>query len=194
MSMRTPVNYAIIAAMALCQSMWGYTYNRQITIDHSMVANTDQVGYTLTIPLTAAQFGTTLKTVANGGHVQNASGFDIGVFTDSTCSTKYPWDLFGYSGSAGTGTLKVKRAVSASVNTTVTICYGDPSIGSFQGGAPSTVYPSGTKALYHLVGAAATDAMGNYDGTVTPTVSSVAGQVGGAALTNGNGTSNNIDI
>jgi hypothetical protein len=160
-----------------------------------MVSGTTQTGYTLTIPLTVTDFGTTLKVVGSGGHVQSASGFDIGTFTDATCSTKYPWDLFGYSSSAGTGTLKVKRDVSVSVNTTLNICYGDATISTFQGGAASTVYPSGTKALYHLEAGSPTDAMGSFTGVVTATVSSGTGKVGGgASVANGSGTSNFINL
>lgn len=186
----------LLALFLLAAPCWGaYSFTRLVTVSNSMVSNTTQTGYTLTIPLTVTDFGTTLKVVGSGGHVQNSSGFDIGTFTDATCSTKYPWDLFGYSSTAGTGTLKVKRDVSVSVNTTLTLCYGDATISTFQGGAASTVYPTGTTAMYHLEGGSPTDAMGSFNGSVTATVSSGTGKVGtGAAVTLGSGLSNYINL
>jgi hypothetical protein len=47
-------------------------------IDHAKVAST-QSNFTVLVSVTDPA----LKTIANGGHVANANGFDIGFYVDS---------------------------------------------------------------------------------------------------------------
>src|SRR5205823_6802560 len=42
-----------------------------------------------------------LKTVANGGHVANANGYDIGFYADSVGTTKLKWEVEKYDGTTG---------------------------------------------------------------------------------------------
>jgi len=62
----------------------GYPYSRSITIDHTKVPNTDQSNFPVLISGTYSY----LKTLANGGNVQNANGYDIIFAFDSICSTE----------------------------------------------------------------------------------------------------------
>ena len=50
-----------------------YIYRRAITIDHRKVANTDQSSFPVLVTGTYSY----LATVANGGKVQNTSGYDV---------------------------------------------------------------------------------------------------------------------
>ena len=53
-------------------------YGRVITIDHTEVANTDQIDFPVLISGTYR----VLATVANGGHVQDSNGYDIILTSD----------------------------------------------------------------------------------------------------------------
>ena len=61
---------------------------RALTIDHTKVPST-QSNFTVLVSVTDAA----LKTVANGGHVANANGYDIGFYADSSGSTKLKWEI-----------------------------------------------------------------------------------------------------
>ena len=62
-------------ARGACPASWAgsYAFCLPLTIDHTKVPNTDQSSFPVLISIT----NTNLKTVGNGGHVQNSSGFDI---------------------------------------------------------------------------------------------------------------------
>ena len=62
----------------------GYTYHRSVTIDHTKVPNTDQTNF----PVLISGIYSYLATVANGGNVQNANGYDVIFTSDSSCTTK----------------------------------------------------------------------------------------------------------
>jgi hypothetical protein len=62
----------------------GYAYQRSITIDHTKVPNTNQSNFPVLISGTYSY----LATVANGGNVQNANGYDIIFTSDAACTTK----------------------------------------------------------------------------------------------------------
>src|SRR5258708_1915975 len=53
-----------------------YSYERTITIDHTKVPTSDQTDFPVLVSGTYSYLGT----VANGGKVQNANGYDI-IFT-----------------------------------------------------------------------------------------------------------------
>src|SRR5439155_3519490 len=61
---------------------------RSMTIDHTKVPST-QSNYTVLVSVTDPA----LKTVANGGHVANANGYDIGFYADSGGTTKLKWQV-----------------------------------------------------------------------------------------------------
>jgi hypothetical protein len=67
-----------------------YVYRRAITIDHTKAPNNDQANF----PLLFNTTDPTLKSVANGGHVNNANGYDI-IFADST-GTKLDHEIESY--------------------------------------------------------------------------------------------------
>ncbi len=109
--------------------MPSYTYNRSITIDHTKLGSTSLTNF----PVLVHGNNATFKTVGNGGHVQNASGFDIGFFSDATATTAYKWEMLAYDGSTGEFWAFVKvPSVSHSVDTVFSVCYGDGSISTFQ--------------------------------------------------------------
>src|SRR3989338_568005 len=76
----------------------GFLYSRSITIDRTKVPNTDQTDFPVLVSGTYSY----LATVANGGKVQNASGYDVGFYTNSKCSTgKMSWETELYTATTG---------------------------------------------------------------------------------------------
>ena len=67
-----------------------------MTIDHTKVPST-QSNFTVLVSVTDPA----LKTIANGGHVANANGYDIGFYADSGGSTKLKWEVEKYDGTVG---------------------------------------------------------------------------------------------
>ena len=74
----------------------GNACQRQMTIDHTKVPST-QSNFTVLVSVTDPA----LKTIANGGHVANANGYDIGFYADSGGSTKLKWEVEKYDGTVG---------------------------------------------------------------------------------------------
>ena len=95
-----------------------------MTIDHTKVPST-QSNFTVLVSLTDPA----LKTIANGGHVANANGFDIGFYADSGGTTKLKWEVEKYDGTTGNLIAWVKiPSVSSTTDTVFYLFYGDPSI------------------------------------------------------------------
>lgn len=69
------------------------------------------------------------KTIANGGHVANANGYDIRFYSDSGLTTALTFERVTYSASAGTGEFHVFVASMADA-VTVYIGYGDAALSS----------------------------------------------------------------
>jgi hypothetical protein len=160
----------------------GYSYCKVVTTQHSMVSGTnDLVNYPLTVALTDPD----LRTVVNGGLVNNSSGYDIAFYPDCSGSgAALKWELESYSPTSGAIVAHVLRPILS--HTT------DDSIGIFYGGAfstfqstPSAVWDAWYKGVWHLangVALTATDSTGNANhGTLINGPSAAAGQIDGAA-------------
>lgn len=101
------------------------TIIRPLTISSSLVSGTHS-------DFTVYFFGTyaELKTIANGGLVANANGYDIGFFSDSACTAPLKWETVLYNASTGKYFFKIKIpiGVSSSADKVFYIRYGDASI------------------------------------------------------------------
>ena len=118
---------------------------RSLTIDHTKVPST-QSNFTVLVSLTDPA----LKTVANGGHVVNANGYDIGFYADSGGTTKLKWEVEKYDGTTGNLIAWVKiPSVSSSIDTVFYLMYGDSSINTDQSDPPNT-WDSNFKGVWHL--------------------------------------------
>ena len=116
-----------------------------MTVDHTLVPST-QSNFTVLVSVTDA----TLKTTANGGHVANSNGYDIGFYTDSSGSTKLKWEIESYNPVTGQLIAWVKiPTLSSTSDTSFYLFYGDPSITSDQSD-PVNTWDSNFKAVYHL--------------------------------------------
>lgn len=137
-----------------------------------------------------------LRTVGNGGYVQNVNGYDIRPFTDATLSTPIPFELVFYDGSAGKLEMWVKiAALSHTTSTTIVLAFGNPLI-STNASDPTGTFANSFVSIWHFQnsGSLGTDALGHHTltpvGSPTTAADGVGGQSNGVAL---NGTSQRLD-
>lgn len=119
---------------------------RQITIDHTKVPNTDQSSFPILVTTTL----TSLKSVGNGGSVQDAQGDDITFSTDNAGSSLLNWEIESWDPTTGALVAWVKiPTLSHTTNGTIYMRYGSTSITTFQGGAQGAVYDAGFSRVWH---------------------------------------------
>ncbi|MGD0136085.1 MAG: discoidin domain-containing protein, partial [Bryobacteraceae bacterium] len=75
----------------------GYSYSRTITIASTQVPNTDQTNF----PVLFSSTDSRLMSVANGGHVANANGYDIIFTADAAGTQKLNHEIESYNGTSG---------------------------------------------------------------------------------------------
>ncbi len=122
-----------------------YSYKRAITISHSHVSSA-QTSFPVEVSLTDS----TLETVANGGHVQQANGYDIVLASDSAGANLLSWEVEKYDPVGGTWIAHVKiPSLSSTTDTVIYAFYGNPAITASQA-APSAVWDSNYTAVYHF--------------------------------------------
>ncbi len=148
-----PIIKLLLCSLLCCPLQAAYSFNRTITIDHTKVPNADQTDFPITFYGTYNGSGSLvpdLRTVANGGKVQNASGFDIGFFSASDCSTgKLKWETELYTATTGVVVYWIKIAtLSHATNKVIYLCYGDASITTDQSD-PTNVWDSNYKIVSH---------------------------------------------
>jgi hypothetical protein len=157
-----------------------FSYCRIISIPAQTALSGDLANY----PVLVAGTYSYLATTANGGLVQNASGYDIRFFTDTTLSSRLDWEVESYDPTSGAVIFWVKVPVVAqSAATTFVMAYGNPSISADGSNATgtwdadfTTVYHFGDGTTLDLNDSTANALNGTNTGA-TP----VAGQIGGAA-------------
>ncbi len=156
--------------------------SRTITIDHTLCGSSSSSNFPVLVSLN----DTTLKTVANGGHVANTNGFDILFYADSAETTLLNWEVEFYDGVAGILIAWVKiPSVSNTADTVFYMQYGNTSISAFLGGAVGSVWDSNYITVWHLPDGttlSTADSTANaVTGAITGTVTPVAGQIDGGA-------------
>lgn len=102
----------------------GYSFYRDITIDHTKIGSSDLTNYPVGV------FGTYsyLATIANGGDVTSSSGFDI-VFMDSTGTTNLDFEIVYYDATTGQVEFWVLvPSVSHTSDTVFRVYYGNAAV------------------------------------------------------------------
>lgn len=123
-----------------------FSYYRTVTIDHTKVPNTNQIDF----PMAVAGTYSYLKTVANGGLVTNASGFDIGFYSDSALTTKLKWETESYNATTGAVAYWIKiPSLSHTVDTVIYMAYTDASISTDQSD-PTNVWDANFYSVWHM--------------------------------------------
>lgn len=157
-----------------------FTYKRSITVDHTKVA-----GNLSNFPMLVSYTNNDLRTVGNGGNVQNANGYDICYFSDSAGTSALYWEMEYYNGATGNVVSWVKLpTISASVDDVIYTFYDDPTISTFQS-TSSSVWDSNYKAVWHFGNPSSlttTDSTANANNATNTGATATTGQIAGAAL------------
>ena len=156
-------------------------YHRSLTINHTLCGGSNSTNFPVLVSLS----DNSLKTLANGGHVANGSGYDILFYSDSSFTIPLNWEIEYYSATTGTLVAWVLiPTVSSSINTTFYMEYGNTTISTFQGGSVGSVWNTNYEAVYHMSqasGANILDSTSNGNtGTQHGSPTSVTGQIDGA--------------
>lgn len=169
-----------------------YSVCSQITVQHSQVGGI-LTNYTMTI----ADTDPLLKSVANGGVVENASGFDIVFASDNQGANLLSWDQPPVW-SPATGQIVTRvlvPAVSNTADTNIYRCAGNSAVNSFQGGPAGAAYDANTLGVWHFGSPTSLSVLdsgiNSFNGT-NHGATATAGPVYGAA--NFNGVSAYIDL
>ncbi|MES2315849.1 MAG: hypothetical protein V4486_03935, partial [Patescibacteria group bacterium] len=179
----------------------GFLYRGSITVDHTKVPNTDQTSFPVLVSGTYNGSGgiPDLRVSGSGGKVQNASGFDIGFYTNSNCTGKMAWETETYMASTGAVNYWVNvTTLSHTSDTVFYMCYDNSVITTDQSNRTS-VWDSNYKGVWHLddnaantTVAEATSNANTGTAAVNTSTKTVTGQVGTGL--NFNGTSDVVDI
>lgn len=140
------------SASASCGN--GYSFCRTVTVDHTQAGTTDSSSFTVLASTTL----TSLKTVANGGDINNTVSFngqtapaDLVFSTTSDCGTLMSWDFDHYV--ATTGEIEawvLLTTLSHSSDTVFYMCYSKPSVSTYQGGSIGAAWDSGYQVVSHF--------------------------------------------
>ena len=186
-----------VAASARAQAAYGYRMD--ITLDRSRVGN---VGAPMTLsnyPLLLDITSANLKTTANGGHVQNASGYDITFVGNdtTTCggpsSCTFNYEIESYTASSGRVIAWVEipalKTTSAASNQIITVKYGDATISSPTQNVNAT-WETSFKGIWHMSATSSpasdstsTGASASFNGSPTP--ATATGLIGSGLSTSG---------
>ncbi len=158
----------------------GYSFCRMITINHTLVPSNQTnfpVGFTGTY--------TWLKTVGNGGKVQNTNGFDVVFTSDSAGTTLLTWEPATYKAATGQVEYWVRIPIlSSSSDTLIYLYYGNASISTSQTTSTST-WDANYLGVWHLgdgITLSLLDSTANANNlTIGGTVVAMPGKFGGAA-------------
>jgi RHS repeat-associated protein len=128
-----------------------YSFERSVTLDHTKVANTDQINFPVSISGTFPY----LANVANGGNVQNLSGYDIIFTSDAAGNTKLDHEIESYDPVSGTINFWVRiPTLSHSTDTVIYLRYASSVVITSQENRPG-VWDSNYQMVLHLGEAAA---------------------------------------
>lgn len=153
-------------------------YNRTITLDQPASDLTN-------FPVLISGTYTYLKTVANGGKVENANGYDITFYSDSGLTTLLKFERVIWVATTGVVEFWVKiPTLTSAVPTIIYLSYGNTAITTDQQDAVN-VWDADYKGVWHLPDGTtltANDSTGNNnDGTLTNTPTATSGKIDGAA-------------
>ena len=162
----------------------GYQYRQTIVLGHANVPNTDQTDF----PVLISGVYSYLATVANGGLIESANGYDIIFSQDPEAATQLDYEVDGYDPTTGTAAFWVRiPTLSHTVDTIIYLFYGNPNVATSQQNLAG-VWRNNYLSVYHLGNGTTvglTDS-GSAGYTLSGSASAVAGKIGGGVSFNGN--------
>jgi len=172
----------LVLLCAASPAFASFAFRRTITIDHTQCGSADSTN----IPVLVSGTLSYLATVANGGNSLNASGFDIGFYSDAALTVKLKWETVQWANTGAGLEYWIKiPTLSHSVDTVIYLAYGDAAITTDQSDAANT-WNSNFSAVYHF-GDGSTLGLGDSTShalTLTNhSATASAGQIGGSIST-----------
>jgi hypothetical protein len=123
----------------------GYHYVRSLVIDGTHIS-TNLSNFPILLNATISSLATT----ANGGHVQNANGFDVLFTADSAGATKLSWEVESYNPATGAVLYWIKvPLITHGTTTKIYMFYGNSAITTDQSNRTAT-WDSYFTAVYHF--------------------------------------------
>lgn len=176
--------FGLCAFLCLPRNVWAqFAYIDTVTVtSNSALLPSTQSNFSVLYSVTNAN----LKTVGNGGQVQDAEGDDIRFFSDSGCSSAIPFEREYYNGSTGAVVFWVKIA-SLSLSSNFYVCFGDAALTT--NASSTSTWDSNFSLVYHLADGttlSATDSTTNGNNGTVAGPDPIAGQIdGGARIVDG---------
>ncbi len=122
-------------------------YKRILYTDYTQAGTADSSNFPVLISLSDSS----LKTIANGGHVANSNGYDILLYSDSAYSVLMNWEIKFYDPVNGIVVFFAKAVtVSHTVNSLIFMAYGDNTISTFQGGSLGSAWNANYQGVWHF--------------------------------------------
>jgi hypothetical protein len=172
----------ILSATHLRADTMSFSYYKTLTIQTGQVPSS-QSGFPALLPFLGGDAN--LATVANGGHVQSASGFDIRPYSDSALTSPLTFELVSYN--ATTGAFEMWVNMTAVDGGVVYLAYGDSGITT--DGSSTSTWNSNYKSVWHLKDGttlSVADSTSNANNlTNNSSVAAASGQIDGAMQSNG---------
>lgn len=120
----------------------GYSHFLNLTVDYTKVWDTDHTNFTVLVKGTYSF----MRSVSNGGHVENANGYDI-IFTTTDSLYRLDHQIETYDPTTGDFTAWVRiPTLSSTVDTSFRMYYGNPTISTPT--ETTAVWDSNHKAVY----------------------------------------------
>ena len=182
--------------LALSAPAWGaYACSSPITVGHAMVSgSSDLSNFSVFIQLS----GTSFKSVANGGCIQNAvtwpASYGVSVPADLVISTTNSlsspsaiaaWDVISWDAVNGVINLKgLATTFSHSSDWTLYAIYGNASVTTYQGGAVGAAYDSNTVAVMHNASTTPFDSSANNNSLTNHGATAATGPMAGLPALN----------
>lgn len=162
-----------------------FGYFKSATLSEAQSGSADSTDWPLTIGLDGniQAADADLKTVGNGGYVQNSSGYDIRPYSDNACTSALTYELVFYEATTGKLEMHVKiPTLSSSVDTVIYLCFGDSGIST--DGSSNATWNSSFVGVWHFPNGSslsANDSTSNaYNGTISA-ATAIAGEIDGAS-------------
>ena len=181
---------ATITENMTAAAVLGYKFKKAISIDHNkVIGGSNLIDFPVLVNIAGnIPESAELKTVGNGGNVENINGYDI-IFTDVNYN-KLDHQVEKYDPVSGNLVVWVRVPVlSSTINTSILMLYGNPQIVSNP--SVNTVWDQYFRGVWHLNGTDFTDAGQNTNDGINSGSVDIAGKI--AYGKKFNGTTNFIN-
>jgi len=125
-----------------------FEWYKELTINSSLIGS-DLTGFVARLELGADD---DLRSVANGGGVRSANGYDIAFYSDIALTTQYPHELVSYDDTTGEAAFWVRVPATAASDQSILMLYGEATITTDQSSTDvySVLAADVGSSVYHL--------------------------------------------